>query len=69
VSGDWLRPCPIRDHFLTAKKIIKEYNAYPIDYAPEVIDEKNYIAEMVDYDEKLEKLTSPIWQKQYHSSH
>ncbi|MEO0088448.1 MAG: radical SAM protein [candidate division WOR-3 bacterium] len=64
VSGDWLRPCPIRDHFLTAKKMIEEYGARPIDYAPNEIDKK-YIEEMVNYDKNLEKLTLSIWQNKY----
>ena len=65
MNGDWLRPCPIRDHFLIAKKIIKQHNAYPIDYAPQIIDQKNYTEKMREYDEKLKKLTSPIWQEKY----
>ncbi|MEO0133197.1 MAG: hypothetical protein ABIK72_00340, partial [candidate division WOR-3 bacterium] len=64
VSGDWLRPCPIRGHFLTAKKMIEEYGARPIDYAPNEIDKK-YIEEMVNYDKNLEKLTLSIWQNKY----
>ncbi len=63
-SGDWLRPCPIRDHFLTAKKMIEEYGARPIDYALNEIDKK-YIEEMVSYNKNLEDLTLPIWRNKY----
>lgn len=65
-DSDWLRPCPIRDHFLEAKSIIEKYGARPIDYAPhEIVSEKKYIEEMVSYDKELENLTRPIWQKIY----
>ncbi len=61
-TGDWLRPCPIRDHFLEAREIIKKYNARPIDYAPhEILNTEDYIKKMAKYDKELESLTQPIW--------
>ncbi|MEO0102969.1 MAG: radical SAM protein, partial [candidate division WOR-3 bacterium] len=69
-DGDWLRPCPIRDHFLEARSIIEKYGARPIDYAPhEIVSERRYIEEMVSYDKELESLTKPIWQKIYINHH
>ena len=63
---DWLRPCPIRDHFLEARKIIKEYGARPIDYAPHnILEDENYCQSLCRYDENLRRLTDPIWEKQY----
>ncbi|MEO0131026.1 MAG: radical SAM protein, partial [candidate division WOR-3 bacterium] len=65
-SGDWLRPCPIRDHFLTAKKMIEEYGARPIDYAPEEnLRAEEYVEKMANYDKELENLTKPIWENIY----
>ncbi len=65
-NSDWLRPCPIRDHFLEARAVIKKYGARPIDYAPsEILDEEKYIAEMSAYDKELEKLTLPLWKELY----
>jgi len=62
---DWLRPCPIRDHHATAWKIVKEYNAYPIDYAPEGGGDENYHRAFEPYDEQLKRLTQPIWESKY----
>ncbi len=64
-NTNWLRPCPIRDHFLEARKIIKEYGARPIDYAPHTIDDDNYCQSLCQYDDNLKKLTTPIWENQY----
>ncbi|MEO0115363.1 MAG: radical SAM protein [candidate division WOR-3 bacterium] len=63
---NWLRPCPIRDHFLTARSIIKQYGARPIDYAPHnLLEDENYCQFFCQYDEELKNLTQPIWQHQY----
>ncbi len=65
-DSDWLRPCPIRDHFLEARAIIKEYGARPIDYAPhQILDEEGYIRGMESYDKELQELTLPIWRELY----
>jgi MoaA/NifB/PqqE/SkfB family radical SAM enzyme len=65
-NTNWLRPCPIRDHFLDARKIIKEYGARPIDYAPHnILEDENYCRVLCQYDEELKRLTEPIWQNQY----
>lgn len=63
---NWLRPCPIRDHFLEARKIIKEYGARPIDYAPHtLLDDEKYCQSLCQYDENLKELTTPLWDKLY----
>lgn len=65
-NTDWLRPCPIRDHFLEARKIIKEYGARPIDYAPhDLLENENFCRFFCEYDENLKKLADAIWQKEY----
>jgi MoaA/NifB/PqqE/SkfB family radical SAM enzyme len=65
-ENDWLRPCPIRDHFLEAREVIQKYGARPIDYAPhEILTEKKYIEEMASYDRELENLIKPIWERIY----
>ncbi|MEO0083150.1 MAG: radical SAM protein [candidate division WOR-3 bacterium] len=66
-SVNWLRPCPIRDHFQEAFKIIKEHQARPLDYAPDCIylEQKSYFDAMSKYDEELKTLTDPIWHKTY----
>jgi MoaA/NifB/PqqE/SkfB family radical SAM enzyme len=65
-ENDWLRPCPIRDHFLEAREVIQKYGARPIDYAPhEILTEKKYIEEMANYDRELENLIKPIWERIY----
>lgn len=65
-NTNWLNPCPIRDHFLEARNIIKEYGARPIDYAPHtLLDDETYCQSLCKYDEELKKLANPIWEKQY----
>jgi MoaA/NifB/PqqE/SkfB family radical SAM enzyme len=63
---DWLRPCPIRDHFKEAVAIIKESHAQPTDFLlPEVIDSEKFISEMDNYNQALEEATKPIWNQLY----
>jgi MoaA/NifB/PqqE/SkfB family radical SAM enzyme len=65
-TGDWILPCPIRDHYQQMKEFIKECNAFPIDEAAKnAFSDEEYEKKMVEYDEELAKIFDPIWKKEY----
>lgn len=65
-TGNWLRPCPIRDHHKIAMEAIKKYNARPEDKATDewLHDEKLHQGLMA-FDDEIEKLLDPYWDKIY----
>jgi len=63
---DWLRPCPIRDHYEEARRIIDRYRPKPIDEAAaSALKNREYYKMMVDFDQALEKTTRKIWEREY----
>ena len=65
-TGNWLRPCPIRDHHRIAMDAIKEYQAVPEDQATEKwLHDENLHKGLIEFDEELEKLMDPYWEKIY----
>lgn len=63
---DWLRPCPMRDHYEEAKKIIDTTQAQGNDYSPDSsVNPTSYYNEMVEYDKNLAKITRNIWEQEY----
>ncbi|MEO0131458.1 MAG: radical SAM protein [candidate division WOR-3 bacterium] len=64
--SDWLRPCPIRDHFLEALQLIKSSNPRPTDFSPLVMLSDNNFAQLMNsYNEALAEKTKPIWEGEY----
>lgn len=65
-TGNWLRPCPIRDHHRLAMEAVKEYHPLPEDEETEkwLYDDKLHQG-LYDFDNQLEKLMDPIWDKIY----
>jgi len=65
-EGDLLRPCPIRDHYRFAKKLVLETKAMPADEgSAAIIKDPVYEKKMNYYDKELEKRTTPIWEEVY----
>ena len=65
-TGNWLRPCPIRDHHRIAMDAIKEYQAVPEDQATEKwLHDENLHEGLIEFDGELEKLMDPYWEKIY----
>ena len=59
---DWLRPCPIRDHYTEALEMIRRTGAWPTDSAPEgALESPDYTAKMADYDRRLADATRDTW--------
>ncbi|GAG43750.1 unnamed protein product, partial [marine sediment metagenome] len=65
-TGNWLRPCPIRDHHRIAMEEIEEYKAKPEDKETDkwLHDEKLHQG-LIDFDDQLSKLMDPYWDKIY----
>jgi MoaA/NifB/PqqE/SkfB family radical SAM enzyme len=64
--GNWLMPCPIRDHFAEFHKWLKEYDLEPLDdNALAAATDPEYKAGMIAYNKEVAKLTDPIWRSQY----
>lgn len=63
---NWLLPCSIRDHYENFRRSILTEDAKPEDDAAgKILHDEKYFKTLSDYDKKLEKLTLPIWRKEY----
>ncbi len=67
--GDLLRVCPIRDHYKKYRELLRKYQPRPI-YPPaeDALYDEGYRKGMIEYDEELKKMTTPIWEGEYISS-
>jgi len=64
--GNWILPCPIRDHYQKMRKFLEQHNPMPIDKQAEgAITDQEYKKEMIKYDQKLSELFDPVWEKEY----
>jgi MoaA/NifB/PqqE/SkfB family radical SAM enzyme len=64
--GNWLLPCPMRDHHAEARDIINRFEPEPEDdAAAEALSDPAYYEGMVAYDRRLAELTNPLWERQY----
>ena len=64
--GNWLMPCSIRDHWMYFKQKVLTDKTKPEDkYALESLKSEEYSKTLEEFDKELEKLTKPIWEKEY----
>jgi len=64
--GNWMMPCPIRDHYDQFHKMLKEYSLEPVDEnAQEAMQDPEYYQGMVAYNRAVAKLFEPIWKSRY----
>jgi len=64
-KGNYLTPCPIRDHYADMLKMLKEHTPRPIDVSgEEALRDEKYQCGMTEYDTELSGLLDPIWEKQ-----
>ncbi len=64
--GNWLMPCSIRDHYKNFKENILTKQSKPEDEpAEKSLKSKKYEKILVEFDDKLEEITAPIWEKEY----
>ena len=65
-AGNLLMACPIRDHHKDLRRIVLEYEPDSVDdNACEALLDPEYAEGLFAYDEALEGVTRPIWEKQY----
>ncbi len=65
-EGNWLRPCPYRDHHGQFLNWLNRFEPEPEDAsAKEVLSDTNYHQKMIKYDEELANLFDPIWKQEY----
>jgi len=63
---NWLMPCSIRDHWINFKGSIMTKNVKTEDLpAAQTIKSEEYSKILEDFDKELEKLTQPIWDKEF----
>lgn len=64
--GNWMMPCPIRDHQKELRRLIAQYEPDPTDVnAREALLDKEYARGMIKYDEDYKALSDPVWEEQY----
>jgi MoaA/NifB/PqqE/SkfB family radical SAM enzyme len=65
-AGNWVKPCPLRDHHARARQIINMYEPEPEDEAAaEALADPAYYEGMVEYDRKVGELLDPLWEQRY----
>ena len=65
-NGNWLMPCPIRDHHADLRKMIAVHHPEPSDEsAQEALLDLDYAAGMDRYDRAYQTLSDVIWQVHY----
>lgn len=63
---NWLMPCSIRDHYKNFKYNIAKEEVKPEDENAKVaIKDIGYEKKMIEYDERLRKLTEKIWKEEF----
>jgi len=63
---NWIRPCPIRDHFEQMYVMLQKHRPRPIDdNASKALLDPEYYQGLVDYDRQVAALLDPIWEKHY----
>ena len=64
--GNWLMPCPIRDHHQDFRDNILTKKCKPENiYAEKALNSKEYAESLKEFDKELTKRTFPIWEKEY----
>ncbi len=64
--GNWLRPCPIRDHYREFHRWLQTFAPAPEDEnAAAAAEDPEYHERMCKYDDELAALFDPIWEREY----
>jgi len=65
-KGNWLMPCPIRDHHAEFRVMLERHPARPTDPdALAALQDPAYAAGLAEFDRTLQGLTDPIWRERY----
>lgn len=64
--GNWLAPCPIRDHHGTLRELVRKLKPRPTDADAEAaLADPDYGRGLEEYGARIADLTSPIWKEEY----
>ena len=64
--GNQIVPCVIRDHHQVLRQAVDNTGAHPVGTgAKEALKDREYYKAMVEYGEKVAKITQPVWDKNY----
>lgn len=65
-KGNWMMPCPNRDHYADLRRLLAIYEPDPLDdNAREAMLDPAYAEGLAKYDAAYEKLSEDIWKQQY----
>lgn len=64
--GNWMMPCPNRDHHAELRRLIAEHEPDPLDEnAREALLDPEYARGLEQYDAAYQEMTEDIWQREY----
>jgi hypothetical protein len=65
-NGNWVKPCPDRDHHADFYRMLLEYEPEPADEnAAAALLDLDYHRGLNEYDESFRSLTRPVWENHY----
>ncbi len=65
-DGNWLRPCPVRDHHATFRAWLERYGPEPEDEsAQHILQDAAYLEGLVAYGEDVAQSSQDIWERDY----
>jgi len=65
-DGNWLRPCPIRDHYGMYRELIDRYQPEPENEAArEALEDEEYYKGLVAYGMDIGEFSQDIWEQEY----
>ena len=65
-EGNWLRPCPIRDHYRMYRELIDRYQPEPEDEAArQALEDEDYYKGLVAYGMDIGEFSQDIWEGKY----
>ncbi len=64
--GNWMMPCPIRDHHFEWRQMIRGFNLTPQDHnAAAALEDPDYLGGLVAYNQAVAALMDPVWKNEY----
>ena len=65
-EGNWLRPCPIRDHYPMFRELVERYGAVPEDEAArQALRDVAYYKALAAYGLDVAEFSQEVWEREY----
>ena len=65
-KGNWLMPCPMRDHHADLRRLLAEHEPEPMDAnAGAALLDPEYARGLAEYDAAYQATSGPLWEKHY----